>query len=86
MTFNAVTLLGLLAATLTTAANVPQVCKAWRTQETRDISLAMTLILAGGLGLWVAYGVLQGDAVIILANAAGMLLALSLTALKLRHG
>jgi MtN3 and saliva related transmembrane protein len=86
MTWNAATLLGLLAAALTTIANVPQVLKAWRTKETRDLSLAMTSILAAGLGLWVVYGILQSDAVIIIANAIAMLLALALTALKLRHG
>lgn len=86
MTWNAATLLGLLAAALTTAANVPQVLKAWRTRETADLSLAMTVILAAGLGLWVVYGILQGDAVIVVANAIAMLLALTLTALKLRHG
>jgi len=46
----------------------------------------MTLILSAGLGLWVVYGVLQADAVIIIANAVAMLLALTLTGLKLRHG
>jgi MtN3 and saliva related transmembrane protein len=46
----------------------------------------MTLILASGLALWVVYGVLQADAVIVIANAIAMVLAFSLTALKLRHG
>jgi MtN3 and saliva related transmembrane protein len=80
------TCLGLAAAALTTIANVPQVWKAWRTGETRDLSLAMTLILAAGLGLWAVYGVLQSDAVIVIANAIAMLLALTLAGLKLRHG
>ncbi len=86
MNWNAATLLGLLAALLTTVANVPQVWKAWRTRQTSDLSLAMTLILAAGLGLWIVYGILQGDAVIIAANAVAMTLALTLSALKLRYG
>lgn len=85
-TLSLTTWLGLLAAALTTAANVPQVLKAWRTRETRDLSLKMTLILASGLALWVVYGILQSDSVIVVANAAGLLLALSLTLLKLRFG
>jgi MtN3 and saliva related transmembrane protein len=80
------TILGLAAAALTTFANVPQVWKAWQTGETRDLSLAMTLILAAGLGLWIGYGVLQADAVIVVANAIAMLLALALAGLKIRHG
>ncbi len=86
MTFSLATFLGLAAAALTTIANVPQVWKAWRTGETRDLSLAMTLILATGLGLWTVYGFLQSDAVIVIANAIAMLLALALAGLKLRHG
>lgn len=86
VTWSLATWLGLLAAVLTTAANIPQVLKAWRTRETRDLSLTMTLILASGLALWVVYGILQSDSVIIVANAAGLLLALSLMALKLRYG
>jgi MtN3 and saliva related transmembrane protein len=86
VSWSVATVLGLLAAALTTTANVPQVWKAWRTGETRDLSLAMTLILASGLAVWVVYGVLQADAVIVIANAIAMVLAFSLTALKLRHG
>jgi MtN3 and saliva related transmembrane protein len=83
---NAVTLIGLMAAALTTAANAPQVWKTWRTREAADISLRMTLLLTAGLALWVAYGFMQGDVVIILANAIAVALAATLTVLKLRFG
>ncbi len=85
-TWSLTTWIGFLAAALTTAANIPQVMKAWRSRETRDLSLGMTLILTGGLTLWVIYGILQSDSVIIIANAAGLMLALSLMVLKLRYG
>ncbi len=86
MPLNAVTLIGLMAAALTTAANAPQVWKTWRTREAADISLRMTLLLTAGLALWVAYGFMQGDVVIILANAIAVALAATLTVLKLRFG
>ena len=85
-TWSLTTWIGFLAAALTTVANIPQVMKAWRSRETRDLSLGMTLILTGGLTLWVIYGILQSDSVIIIANAAGLMLALSLMVLKLRYG
>ena len=81
-----VTLIGLAAAIVTTAANVPQVWKAWRTRDAKDLSLKMTLLLTAGLGLWVIYGILQTDIVIIVANAVAMVLAISLTILKLKFG
>jgi len=77
------TVIGLAAAVCTTAANLPQLKKAWTTGQTDDISLKMLLLLACGLGLWVAYGVLQKDIVIILANAISLALLAGLVYLKL---
>ena len=77
------TVIGLAAAVCTTAANLPQLKKAWTTGQTDDISLKMLLVLASGLGLWVAYGVLQKDIVIILANAISLALISGLVCLKL---
>ena len=58
------TVVGLAAAVCTTGANLPQLKKAWTTGQTDDISMNMLLVLASGLALWVAYGVLQKDIVI----------------------
>ena len=80
------TVLGLVAAALTTAANIPQVIKAWRTGQTEDLSLRMTLTLATGLATWVIYGVMKSDPVIVIANAVALLLAITLSVLKLRFG
>ena len=77
------TVIGLAAAVCTTAANLPQLKKAWTTGQTDDISLKMLLLLACGLGLWVVYGVLQNDVVIILANAISLALLAGLVYLKL---
>jgi MtN3 and saliva related transmembrane protein len=77
------TVIGLAGAACTTAANLPQLKKAWTTGQTDDISLMMLLLLACGLGLWVAYGVLQKNIVIILANAISLALLSGLVCLKL---
>jgi len=77
------TVIGLAAAVCTTAANVPQLKKAWTTGQTDDISLKMLLLLACGLALWVVYGVLQEDIVIILANGVSLALLAGLLYLKL---
>ena len=77
------TVVGLAAAVCTTGANVPQLKKAWTTGQTDDISMNMLLVLASGLALWVAYGVLQEDIVIILANAISLALIGGLVWLKL---
>jgi len=77
------TVVGLAAAVCTTGANLPQLKKAWTTGQTDDISMNMLLVLASGLALWVAYGVLQKDIVIILANAISLALIGGLVCLKL---
>ena len=77
------TVIGLAAAVCTTAANMPQLKKAWITRQTDDLSLKTLLLFVGGLALWVVYGVLQKDIVIILANCVSLSLAVALVYLKL---
>jgi MtN3 and saliva related transmembrane protein len=45
--------------------------------------MKMLLVLAAGLSLWVTYGVLQKDIVIVLANAISLALISGLVYLKL---
>ena len=59
------TIVGLAAAFCTTISYFPQLKKCWVTGSAGDLSLKMFSILATGIALWVTYGVLQGDFVII---------------------
>ena len=79
------TTIGVLASILTTVSYIPQLLKAWRTGETQDISLKMMLSLLAGLALWVAYGICQGDLVIVIANATSCTLLGLIIVLKLRQ-
>jgi MtN3 and saliva related transmembrane protein len=81
-----VTALGLLAATLTTVAFVPQVLKTWRTRSTHDISLGMFSTLVAGITAWLVYGAIIGDIPLILANAVTLGLAGTILVLKIRNG
>jgi MtN3 and saliva related transmembrane protein len=42
-------------------------------RRNRDLSLKMLLLLAAGLALWLVYGVLKGDFVIIAATGSASL-------------
>jgi MtN3 and saliva related transmembrane protein len=77
------TAIGLAAAVCTTAANLPQLKKAWVTGQTDDLSLKTLLLFATGLLLWVIYGFLQADFVIILANGISLLILSVILYLKL---
>jgi MtN3 and saliva related transmembrane protein len=69
-------LLGLAATALTVGSWLPQLARSWRTRSTGDLSWLYLAVLAGGISLWLLYGIAVGDAVIVTANA------LSITAMS----
>jgi MtN3 and saliva related transmembrane protein len=75
---------GAAAAFLASLSYIPQVRKAWPRGSTKDLSLAMLAVLTGGLSLWLVYGVLRGDWIIIIANATGASLSAIVLGCKLR--
>mgnify|MGYP001047240943 CR=1 FL=1 len=79
------TVIGTLAAICTTVSYVPQLKKCWQTGSAGDLSLRMLAILAVGVALWIVYGVLKGDWVIIVANAVSLALLLGILSFKLRE-
>jgi MtN3 and saliva related transmembrane protein len=77
--------LGGLAAFLTTFANVPQVIKCLRTRKAGDLSKKMLIALAMGFTLWLAYGAMRGDPIIMAANAVSLGLIATLLWFKWRE-
>jgi MtN3 and saliva related transmembrane protein len=75
---------GGLAAALTSLAYIPQVRKAWPRGSTKDVSLKMLVALTSGLILWVVYGLLQKDWILVLANSVGTALAATVLCCKIR--
>jgi MtN3 and saliva related transmembrane protein len=79
------TMIGLAAAFCTTTSYYPQLKKCWDTGSAGDLSLTMFATLAAGVALWVVYGFLQSDAVIILANCISFALLMGILYFKLRE-
>ena len=79
----AITMLGLVAASLTTVAFIPQVHKTWKTKSAKDLSLGMYLIFTSGVILWLIYGILKEDIPIIAANIVTLSLTLVLLYFKI---
>ncbi|MGA2919425.1 SemiSWEET family sugar transporter [Methanoregula sp.] len=80
-----IVLVGYIAGTLTTVSFVPQVIKAWKMRETRDLSLAMLVLFGIGILLWTLYGIWTGSLPIIAANVITFVLILILLFLKMRY-
>ncbi len=76
--------IGSAAAILASLSYVPQVQKAWPRGSTKDLSLGMLTALTLGLGLWIVYGILRGDWVIVSANTIGATLSAIVLGCKLR--
>lgn len=69
--------LGLAASLCSMASFVPQVLKVWRDQDSRGVSRRMYVLTASGFALWIGYGVVRGDAPIILTNSVCFVLSLA---------
>jgi MtN3 and saliva related transmembrane protein len=78
------TTLGLVAAGLTSLSYLPQVQKALPHNSTADLSLKMLLALLSGLSLWIVYGAVIGDVIIVAANVTGAALVGTVLACKIR--
>jgi MtN3 and saliva related transmembrane protein len=79
-------LVGYIAATLTTAAFLPQVLKVWRSKSTKDLALPTLLSFITGVSMWLTYGLLVKSMPIIIANAVTLLLNLVILHFKLKYG
>ena len=66
-------------------STVPQIRKSLKSKKTDDVSKWLIISLIGGLSLWIFYGILKGDIIIVLANAIGVSLNLFLLSLKWRY-
>ena len=78
--------IGYLAATLTTAAFIPQAWLTWKTKRADGVSLGMYSIFALGVALWLVYGLVIGAWPIVVANAITLALALFILVMKIRYG
>jgi MtN3 and saliva related transmembrane protein len=76
--------IGALAAVFTSLSYLPQVMKALPRGSTGDLSLKTLACLTAGLSLWICYGVMKGDWILVLANAVGAALSAVVLICKLR--
>jgi MtN3 and saliva related transmembrane protein len=78
-------ILGYSAGAVTTLTFLPQVIKTWKERSAKDVSLWMFIIAATNEVMWIGYGVLRDDWVIILTNAIVLFLSFTMIYLKFRY-
>jgi MtN3 and saliva related transmembrane protein len=78
-------LIGITAGILVLSSFIPQLHKAYKTKRMLDVSIYLMALIASGMFLWVIYGIIRKDPVIIGTNAAGFILNIILMILKLKY-
>jgi MtN3 and saliva related transmembrane protein len=78
-------ILGYAAGAITSLTFLPQVLKTWKEKSAKDVSLMMFIIAAINEVMWIIYGALLDNWVIILTNAIVLTMSLIMILLKLRY-
>ncbi|RYY45935.1 MAG: hypothetical protein EOO06_15505 [Chitinophagaceae bacterium] len=77
------TMIGLSASIFTGVSMLPQLVKTYKEKQAGEISYAMLVILIMGLGLWIWYGCVKKDWIIIISNSFSLLVNLNILILNL---
>jgi MtN3 and saliva related transmembrane protein len=77
-------LLGFIAASLTTAAFIPQTIQSWRSRDLSGISLSMYSLFTIGVALWIVYAVLIHSWPVLIANIITLGTSSSILYLKIQ--
>ena len=64
-------IIGTISGMLVLLSFIPQIMKAYKTKKMLDLSPHLMILIASGMFLWVIYGFIRSDPVIIGTNAAG---------------
>jgi MtN3 and saliva related transmembrane protein len=80
-----VTILGYAACAVTALTFLPQVLKTWKEKSAKNVSLMMFIIAFINEVMWIAYGVLRHDNVIIVTNVIMITMCSIMISLKLRY-
>ena len=78
-------IIGTVAGILVLSSFIPQLIKAYKTKKMSDVSIHLMILIASGMFLWVIYGFIRSDPVIIGTNATGFALNITLLVMKLRY-
>ncbi len=79
-------LVGSLAAVMTTVAFIPQAWMTWKTRRADGVSLATYSLFTAGVGMWFLYGLMLGAWPVIISNFLTLVLALFILGMKVRFG
>ncbi len=80
-----ISIIGFVAAILTTSAFIPQALKTIKTKDTSGISLMMYILFTVGIFGWFIYGLLITDYALILANGIAAFFSATILFFKVKN-
>jgi MtN3 and saliva related transmembrane protein len=80
-----VDILGYGACAVTALTFLPQVLKTWKEKSAKNVSLMMFIIAFINEIMWIAYGALRNDMVIVITNVIMISMCSIMITLKLRY-
>ncbi len=82
---NTETIIGMAASACTAASMIPQLIKVIKEKKSENVSLLMLIVLFVGLGLWVYYGSLKNDLIIIISNSFSLVINILLAFFSIKY-
>jgi len=79
------TIIGIAASVFTATALIPQLLKIIREKKSDDVSYLMLFVLIIGHCLWIYYGTLKEDAIIISSNIFGLAVDIAVCILTFKY-
>ena len=76
---------GLIGATFTTLAFVPQMIKIWKNRSSKGVSLLMYFCMLIGIIIWLIYGILIDSIAVVAANILSGILQVVIIFLTLKN-
>jgi MtN3 and saliva related transmembrane protein len=80
-----ITILGYAACAVTALTFLPQVIKTWQEKSAKNVSLLMFVIAFINEVMWIAYGALRHDMVIVVTNVIMITMCSIMISLKLKY-
>ncbi len=79
------TIIGVTASVFTATALIPQLVKMIREKKSEDVSYLMLIVLIAGHCLWIYYGSLKTDAIIVTSNIFGLCVDIVVSILTFKY-
>jgi MtN3 and saliva related transmembrane protein len=77
--------IGIIAGILVMSSSIPQIMKSYKTKKMSDVSIYLMSLIASGLFLWIIYGFIRFDPIIMGTNSAGLGLNITLLIMKIKY-